>query len=713
MASLSNDGSRPVRISEARRTEILQELAEIATGVANKQLDGFATRLSDALMRVAELCIEPEQGRLHANAAALLKKNRYPFCYIAAERIATVLQDEIRLACDPAFKPDTSAGSFKPLEPDVEVDKKLCLIKAARAVEREHAERLAALASRLAGVLGRDEVSTAQNPFRAHVFLAALHDAWCEFHPDAHAHHLVFPLLGPELSLDMGSILHALNTALIRRGVAPQTQSAQQAAPTADGDAPSAHAGDAMTQHLHRLFPGTASDVQKSTDRPLPGAFPSLMQEDALQEVAARNELIDYISGIQKNGMVSGPQGSSLLTHIRQSAPRETITQSDAHTIDLLIRIFDVVLNDRNIPAEIVGLIGSLQAPVLKAALLDKNFFFHENHPARRVIEQLTRLSVGWDRSKGPADPTYQTILRNVKRIHSDQRPGVFSEAEADLDSFIRKEEHAAAEAMAAPISQALQQEKLLHATRAAKHEVALRIGTGEVVAFVESFLEDKWVPVLTLAYSVKDEKPQAVDSAVKTMDDLVWSVKPKITAAERKDMLAKLPAIVAMLNKWLDLIKWNDASRAEFFNELARTHASIVRAPLEMSPQRQVEIAIEVAQQATERRLQKQAEQLKEPAPDALAQKVQKLERGSWVEFNQKGGSATRVKLAWVSPMRSLYIFSSRERQAVLSFSAEQLVQKLRDKEARIVLEAGVVGRALAEALGANHASGGGRTAA
>jgi hypothetical protein len=706
--------NRSAALSVERKTEILQELVEIASSVANKQLDVFTTRLSDALLRVAQLCIDPQQGVLHARAAAVLKKNRYPFCYIATERLAAMLQAELQAAEDPLFRPEEIPGALKPLEPDVEVDKKLCLLKAARAIEREHTERLTALASRLSYVMGRDELPTAQNPFRPHLFLALIHDAWCEFHPDPNAHHLVFPLLGPDLSLDMGSILHALNTALLRRGIAPQTQTAErsrQVAAKVNEDMRQAPV-DALTLQLRRLFPGTGDTANRPTERALPGAFPSLFQEDALQAVASRNAFLDYVSSVQKSGVMSGPQGTSLLAHLRAQAPAGSVSQEDAHAITLLIGIFDAVFENKSIPAEIITLIGSLQAPVLKAALADKDFFFKEDHPARRVIELMTRLSVGWDRKNGPSDPVYQIILRNVKRIYSDQRAAAFAEAEAELDHFMRKEEAAAAQALAAPISQALQQEKTLQATKAAKHAVALRIGTGEVVAFVETFLEDKWVSVLTLAYSVKDEKPQAVESAVRTMDELIWSVKPKITAEERKELLAKLPNIVAMLNKWLDLIKWNDAERAQFFNELARTHASIVRAPLQLSPQRQVEIALEAAQKAAERRLQRQNEQPVQ-LPDGFLQKVQKLERGTWLEFKQTEGASQTVKLAWVSPMRSLFIFSTRERQAALSLSDEQLAQAFREGQANVLLEAGVVGRALAEALGANGAMMDAKTAA
>ncbi|HSY27718.1 MAG TPA: DUF1631 family protein, partial [Burkholderiaceae bacterium] len=336
------------------------------------------------------------------------------------------------------------------------------------------------------------------------------------------------------------------------------------------------------------------------------------------QATLTSSQLLSFLSSMQnlqvahqQNGVQSQPAPTPVLASIKAQAPQGTMNRVDESTIDLLTKIFDVVFRDQNIPSEIKGLISFLQVPVLKAALVDKEFFFKEEHPARRLIELLTKTSVGWDQSKGQDDPLYQTIKRNVNRVQMDfdQQATIFSDVVADLENFLQQEEIKSAEELSEPIAQALKQEKLVQATKTARSEVAMRIGTGEVVAFVETFLENKWVPVLTLAYSIQEEKPRAVESALKTMDDLIWSVKPKITMEERKELIAKLPSMLSILNKWLNLVKLDDTERLQFFAELAECHASIVRAPLEMSPQRRLEIAMEAAKEAAERRLQKKAE--------------------------------------------------------------------------------------------------------
>lgn len=395
-----------------------------------------------------------------------------------------------------------------------------------------------------------------------------------------------------------------------------------------------------------------------------------------------------------------------LLPQIKEQAPAGSLSRADEGTIDLLSAVFDTVFRDQSISPEIRDLIRFLQIPVLKAALVDKNFFFQEAHPARRMIDLLSRM--GWEQHKDPDDPLYKAMQRSVEKVSQDHEEelSAFTEAVNELEASIKAEEAAAAAAMAEPIAKALKQEKMSVAAKSAKDAVALRIGTGEVVAIVEAFLENKWVSVLTIAYSVEDEKPGAVNNATQTMDDLIWSVRPKITQEERKKLISKLPTLLSTLNKWLDVIKWQDADRLQFFAELAECHASIVRAPIEMSPERQVEIAMEVAKQDAERRLQLQAvaevkaEEAPPPDDDATIE-VDSLARGMWLEFDQDDGSQRKVKLAWISPLKTLYIFSTSGRQEAFSISGEAMAQKFRDGTVRLIRTEGVVASALSMAMG------------
>jgi hypothetical protein len=503
---------------------------------------------------------------------------------------------------------------------------------------------------------------------------------------------------------------------------------ASPAAPAAPGGGypagqaayPSAPGGGypAVAAGFYPAAPGGAYPAGAPAQGGMPFAAGPAMQGQPAPMVAQSNAaLLDFISQLQQTmpamqgggaALASGagvalPQNVFYLPRLKESMPKGSLTRGAESTIDLLTRIFETVQLDDNIPAETRELIQFLQIPVLKAALVDKDFFFEEAHPARRMIDLMSRMGV--EQGKGADDPLFKAMQRSVDRVGRDasQEIGVFAEAVAELEASIEAEETATAAAIQEPIAQALKQEKRTAATRSARNAVAIRVGKGEVVAVVETFLERKWTAVMTVAYTVEEDKPGAVGNATKTMDELIWSVKPKVTQQQRKELIAKLPGLLVTLNRWLDVIKWQDADRLQFFAELAECHASIVRAPIDLSPDRQLEIAVEVAQQDAIRRIEKEqalAAQ-EEAAIDDAVLAVDVLERGSWFEFTMDDDSVRKVKLAWISPLRTLYIFSTGARQEAFSLSSEKLAETFRTGKARAIQVDGVVSRALSEAMG------------
>jgi hypothetical protein len=279
----------------------------------------------------------------------------------------------------------------------------------------------------------------------------------------------------------------------------------------------------------------------------------------------------------------------------------------------------------------------------------------------------------------------------------------------AELEASIAAEDGVLDSAIAAPVERAIRQESMTVATRAAREAVSLRVNAGDLVDVVGGFLEQRWTTVMTFAYSIEAQKPGAVGNATRAMDDLIWSVKPKPTQEQRKSLIARLPRLLATLNKWLDAIKWQDAERLQFFARLAEYHASIVRAPIELSPERQLELAVEAAQQDALRRveLENAAAERAQAEQQALSP-LDGLERGMWLEFRHADGPR-KVKLAWVSPLRTLFIFSGAGRREAFSLAADKLAAALHAGTTRVLAIDGVVGQVLLEAMAhtAAHPSG------
>ncbi|NDI86479.1 DUF1631 family protein [Undibacterium crateris] len=702
--------------------ELLRALIPIATHLVGAQIEAMSVRLSAAFLAMSETSQDSREANLSFHAGQLLKKNAYAFYYLVAADIEKALRADI----DQLLSPQRVAQPEKKLvmEPDLslvsyeEMDKKLALSRASRSIELDNAEQYTALNMRIAHLMQKEALSIAQNPFRPELLLTTLHQAWCQFDPETGTHELVLSLLSPDILFDLEPILAELNQALVAKGVLPDLQESYRIRRQLQKKLEEQNelgAATATEEKLRQYFAQGGAQHSAQTDRThhgLTGSGPagSGVSGSSLQQLS------DFQKSLQFRQLMSEAKDVLRLSQMREQAPEMFATGVEKQTLDLLSQVFDNVFRNQAIPAQVKELISVLQIPVLKAAMIDKEFFFNEHHPARRLIDLLSRYSPAVNSQQAQQDPLFQTMQRNVQRVSDefDQEVALFEEVVNDLEAFIAKEEQASVQALQAPIQTALRKEKIKQASMTATQTVAVRVGTGEVVAFVETFLENRWIKVLTLAYSVKEEKPQAVEDAIRTMDDLIWSVKPKITLQDRQELLNRLPAILARLNKWLSLIKWDDADRVRFFAELAECHASIVRAPLELSPDKQLEIAVEAAQHAAERRLeiraeaekkaQQQAEQEAAADDDPAIQLVEGLERGVWLELQKPDGEPVKVRLAWVSPMRSLFIFTSSQKEQSFSIPVKQLQQAFREQKARLLELDKVVDRALIEALGSLH---------
>lgn len=462
--------------------------------------------------------------------------------------------------------------------------------------------------------------------------------------------------------------------------------------------------------HAHAASGKPAPSHAAGTAQPAPGGMSggALMAPSAAMPALAA-PLIEVLEKLAAGGVPSAhpaaaaPHDVFYLPRLKQTLPRGSLSRGDETTLDLLSRIFETVLLDESIPQETRELIAFLQVPVLKAALKDRSFFFEEAHPARRMLDLLS--NAGWEQPASPDDPVYRAMRSGVDKVRAEARPETFAAAVAELEASLAERERSEAAAIAGPIAQATRQEKQLAAQRSARKAVALRLAGEQVVALVGAFLEQRWTPVLTLAYAIEDGRPGAVDNATRAMDELIWSVKPKATQEQRKALIGRLPALLTTLNKWLDAVGWQDAERLQFFAELAECHAAIVRAPIELSPERQLELAVEAAQQDAMRRIAREQEEARDEAgpreaADPAVASLAGLVRGMRLEFLGKEG-VRKVKLAWVSPLRTLFIFAGAGRKEAFSLPAERLLDAFRTGSIRVLAPEGVVGRVLTQAAG------------
>jgi hypothetical protein len=409
----------------------------------------------------------------------------------------------------------------------------------------------------------------------------------------------------------------------------------------------------------------------------------------------------------------------NVLRDLQESPLGAKANQLEAMTIELVAMLFDFIFETKDLPDSMKVLIGRLQIPVLKAAMLDGAFFSKKSHPSRLFVNALAQAGIGWSPTMGTDDPLYKKIESLVHRVLDEFNDdiGLFDTLREDLENFLVEEEKSAEVNIQSSADEINQRDRQEIARVVSRAEIEKRLQAHSVPNFLGGFLREKWIGTLS-GLHLKGEESEAWTAALTTLDDLVWSVQPKRTAEERKRLIAMLPNLLKRLHGGLQSTTWEAGEREAFMSNLVEAHAAAVKPSLAAVPSPTTAVAEAAAAAAEEATAQGDAEtaakaralaEAMAPAPpppppeepavevvqDRYAEIAATLERGMWIEFEGDDGQLAFAKLAWISPLRGTYLFTNRQGQKAVSLTADELADRFRNDRARLVEAEPLVDRA------------------
>ncbi|MEO8135525.1 MAG: DUF1631 domain-containing protein [Betaproteobacteria bacterium] len=390
-------------------------------------------------------------------------------------------------------------------------------------------------------------------------------------------------------------------------------------------------------------------------------------------------------------------------TVLRRLTPQElgpNVDATGAMTIELVAMLFDFVSADRQLPDAIKALLGRLQIPVLKAAMLDREFFSKRKHPARLLVNRYAEAGMAWQLEHGTADPLYLKIQEGVARIQSEftDQVELFAEILQDLESFLSDEERKAEQVVQLSADDILRRERQEVGHIVADAEVGRRVNSAQPPEFLANFLRSQWQSVLIGTYLENGEEGDEWRSVLADMDNLLWSVQPKRNAESRRELVARLPEMLSRMHTRLADVEWDPALRETFMTELVECHARAVTAGVS-APAIAAETPVPLAESIIlpEHPL---ITPLADTQHDRFYELAESMARGMWVEFTEESGVLVFAKLSWVSPLRGKYLFTHRNGLKAFSLSREDLAQRFRDDTASPVEAEPLLDRAFSDVM-------------
>ncbi|MDE3072487.1 MAG: DUF1631 domain-containing protein [Pseudomonadota bacterium] len=733
----ASDSSRVVSLTQRldptseRVGELINAVRNIASRRLQQMIGNMFEQVDDALFDLAEKA-ENNAAQMHYFDGMRDVRKRRPI--VERSFLATISRDLGEMARAPTHSPfgtPSPGGAVElTLVAENELEESLAITSMISKNESRLGRDLFAVNQRLSVICGGQKIEDAGNPVAPAGLTRAFRQALHELTADMRVKLIIYKLFDRYVLSVLEELYREINAELVRAGVLPQlrheasrndgTKAGADGQPAADaaGDIPSD-----LLQTLHALF--SARRGPAGNGNAGAGGLPASPMPSA-------NELLGALSVLQSQIVSAGPllyaragdtaNLSNEVMHLKEQLLSQIgalrgeraghVSTIDEDTIDLVGMLFEFILEDRNLPAQMQVLLARLQIPYLKAAIIDRKMFANRQHPARRLLDGLAEQAKGWseesDRDRRLHDKV-KTIVEQLLHDFDDDME-IFDRLLADLQQFqeVNRRRSELAEQRVAESSRG--REKLEQARRRAAREIIDRIGTQKLPPLLHGVLARAWANHLVLTLLRQGDDSAEFRSALHFVDDFIASSRPARDPESRQLLRKMLPGIERALRLGLANVafqeqdierllaqlqtyyrqqlgeKVDDAALAEI--TAVAGDAAILAIPDSVAP-----VAASTTGADDDADMDESASV---PMDTPEWRQVQALQPGTWLEFRLAEEPMARAKLSWISPMSGRYLFVNRRGLKVADYAPQELALLLAKGDATILASNALFDRAM-----------------
>lgn len=366
---------------------------------------------------------------------------------------------------------------------------------------------------------------------------------------------------------------------------------------------------------------------------------------------------------------------------------------SEKAIIEIVALMFQSILAEDRIQASLRVWFARLQIPVLRVALAEPDFFSTLQHPARRLIDRMGSCALGFDAnmSEVSAQALEIEIRRVVQVIEQYPETGrrVFQLVYDEFQSFLSKHlQSQGSTGKLVSIAQQVEQKETL--TVQYTIELRKQLNDMPVRDDIRDFLFKIWAEVLAVASIKFDAKHDIMTLLKSTASDLLWAASAKPTRAERAQVIAQLPNLLARLRKGMGMLGMDTASQDQQIKRISDILADAFMSRTETIPADQLaEVTrnlssledflpqdgvgdLDLDQDSIEMITGSDASHIVvvaqggEPANPAMRAWALELQLGAWFRLDHNN-TPCQVQFAWRSERGQLYLFATAQQQCYL----------------------------------------------
>lgn len=738
------DFDRSRRSSEPRRAITLPQLAISAQRTAKHHLrqllPDFFSRIDDSLFDLADKSVDSLQQKLYFDAMREARLQNGPMQKAYFESLTKGYETALSQSVPQHRNP--SALDQISLMDDDQLEESLAISNMVSSAETHTREALFGLTARLNYLIEDIEITNDNNPLHPRVLIEAFVPAAQLMDADIRVRLIIYKLFDKFVAQQIGPIYDAINADLIAAGVLPRIKNEIQKSENAPARPPATPATAATPAGAQPVHTGQAGNMFESLQQllSLSRGVPVGGGTAVDGPTCAPQEVLHALSNLQLTSddlvqQAGGQQQSSaeliktlVLAALGQGGDaNKQIGQADTDVIDIVSMLFDFILDDPSLPDHFKGQIARLQIPMLKVAILDKQFFTKKSHPARQLLNELAYAGSGLDDEAPEENTVYQMVCYAVNSILAEfeENTEIFITLHAEFAEFIDNER----------ASNKLAGEMLENAKSLVAKEIQRRVTDNRVPPLVSTLLIDAWKDVLTHLYLRDGSNSAGWNTALQVADDLIWSVQPKLIVGERQRLIKVIPRLLNGLRDGLTLIRFDPAATEQLFAGLETLHLGSLRGGVasdrpqalpasthadmdnddfgvDMSSMpesadnhtdEEDDIIAKIMIASTQDRPWEDSEL----NASRYADEIRDMALGTWVEFIAADTERrSRGKLAWKCDFTGEYTFVDRKYKVIADLSNRKLIEEFELGRASFVEDVPLFDRALDSVIsGIKHA--------
>lgn len=429
---------------------------------------------------------------------------------------------------------------------------------------------------------------------------------------------------------------------------------------------------------------------------------------EALQEMKQVDRMMERI-GQRRQVMGAGakdqPMGEKspqvVLEHLRQGASG----LGQALSLEVVALMVENIARDVRLLDPIREVVKNLEPALLRLALVDPRFFSDKQHPARRLLQEITHRSLAYDSDDSRGFTAFFEPLQRAVSPLADMSIEGAEPFERVLQTLVEVWDEQKKPQQVEKAVQALQhaEERNLLAEKLAR-EIQAIPEAGCVPSGVLEFLCGPWAQVMAHARMAAPVGADDPGHYTELVAALLWSAQPALTSKNITKLTRLVPKLLGKLREGLSLIDYPPLKTSLFFELLMKLHQQAFRpqatAATSSPPAVLLPSLLESADswvapsEAKISGFMELPQEPRQPSPAALAvttavgavEPVGMMEAniaasadallpvGAWVEM-QVNGAWVRTQLSWASPHSSLFLFTSADG------STQSMTRRSRDK--------------------------------